>query len=99
MEEPDPDIDPAGNARFWGYCRTCNGGQVRVETDMVEPEIILVTCWACGGSGRAEDEKLCPVCRGDGCTACTRSGYAVECRYDPPCGYYWTDPLTTKRVP
>jgi hypothetical protein len=55
-----------------------------------------VGCFACGGSGGAKDEALCTSCRGDGCPDCGDSGYSVECPYDPPEDYYWSDPWTPR---
>lgn len=93
--EPDPDVDPAGNNRYHGHCGTCNGGQLYVQHgDKTEWE----TCFACAGSGDAKDEQLCKQCKGNGqdCAACDGTGYAVPCPYDPPEAYYWTDPWTVK---
>lgn len=102
-DEPDPDFFPAGNARHHGDCGTC-GGKHRIPvvdpgdeddpTNWDEPE--EVTCFACGGTGRAADEKLCASCRGEGCADCSETGYSVECPHEPPETYWWSDPWIVK---
>ena len=87
-DEPDPDFDPAGNSRYHGYCGTCGGdGELLVQEGEDADQADYVTCFACGGSGQSEDEKLCSSCRGEGCPVCGDSGYTVEVPYDPPADY------------
>ena len=96
-DEPDPDFDPAGNSRFHGSCGTCGGRLTITVLLATEPWTVEeVTCFACGGSGGAEDEALCTSCHGARCPDCGRSGYSVDCPYDPPDAYYWSDPWTPK---
>lgn len=97
-DAPDPDADPAGHNRYHGYCGTCSGGELLVQSGDDPEDTTYVTCFACGGSGQAEDEKLCPFCCGYGCAECGESGYSVDCPYDPPLAFYWTDPWTRKRT-
>lgn len=95
-DEPDPDADPAGHNRYHGYCGTCNGGELLVQSGDEPEDTTYVTCFACGGTGQAEDEKLCRFCRGYGCPECQGSGYSGDCPYDPPAHYYCTDPWTPR---
>lgn len=98
---------PAENSRFHGHCGTCGGnGTIRVvdRGDDEDPSLWEdpdeVTCFACGGTGRASDEAVCEVCHGtDGpwdCKACGGTGLRVESPYDLPENYWWSDPWTTK---
>jgi hypothetical protein len=97
-EEPDPDFAPEANARYHGYCGTCGGNeQILVPVGDEPDQTEYLTCFACNGSGKAEDEKLCLPCRGDGCPDCGGSGYCVPCLYEAPVGYRWTDPWTPRR--
>jgi hypothetical protein len=94
--EPDPDFAPRLNARFHGHCGTCGGNEdIQV---VIEPngDPVWETCFGCGGTGLAKDEKLCCLCSGDGCEECGRTGLAVEVPYDEPDAYVWSDPWTWK---
>jgi hypothetical protein len=107
-DEPDPDFAPARNSRFHGNCGTCGGnGSISLLVAEDPWTVEEVTCFACGGLGSAEAEKLCVSCRGErwledesgtltDCPDCGGSGYSVECPYDRPENYYWSDPWTRK---
>lgn len=95
-DEPDPD-DVPWYARYRGHCGTCAGNQ-KLQVLMEDAELIWVTCFACGGTGRAEDEKLCLACKGKRCNGCGRTGLAVDVPYDEPDAYWLSDPWTSKNI-
>jgi hypothetical protein len=96
-DEPDPENVP-WNARYHGHCGTCAGNQELQVLMEKDAEPVWVTCFACGGTGLAEDEKLCPACKGNRCNECGRTGLAVDVPYDEPDAYWLSDPWTSKDI-
>ena len=94
-DEPDPDLDPRGNNRYWGSCGSCNGGEILVylgelsvdeveELDCEPDEVGSAPCPACSGSGNASDERLCPTCGGRDwdCHVCGGTGLSIHWPYE-----------------
>ena len=96
-DEPDPDR-VSENARYHGYCGTCAGNQNLHILMEKHAEPVWVTCFACGGTGRAKDEKLCPACKGERCDTCGRTGLAVHVPCDEPEAYWLSDPWTSRDI-